>query len=107
MPDVAGDADPESGYLIVVDGQSGVIGGTSAVAPLWAALLALFNEELGRNVGWIHPYLYGDAVQQGALHDITVGNNGHYKGRKRLGRVHRPRHAEWPGVAGCFKDRAE
>jgi len=82
VPDVAGDADPESGYLIVVDGQSGVVGGTSAVAPLWAALIALLNEELGRNVGWLHPYLYGVATEQGALHDITQGNNGHYKAAK-------------------------
>jgi kumamolisin len=82
VPDVAGDADPESGYLIIVDGQSGVIGGTSAVAPLWSALIALFNEELGRNVGWIHPYLYGAAAQANALHDITQGNNGKFSAEK-------------------------
>lgn len=82
VPDVAGDADPESGYLIVVDGQSGVIGGTSAVAPLWSALIALINQELGKNVGWIHPYLYGPAVQQSALRDITQGNNGSFSATK-------------------------
>lgn len=82
VPDVAGDADPQSGYLTIVDGQSGVIGGTSAVAPLWAALIALFNEQIGKNVGWIHPYLYGAAVQQGALHDITLGNNGNFSAAK-------------------------
>ena len=82
VPDVAGDADPESGYLIIVDGQSGVIGGTSAVAPLWSALIALCNEELGKNVGWMHPYLYGAATQQGALHDITQGTNGNFSASK-------------------------
>ncbi len=82
VPDVAGDADPESGYLTIVDGQSGVIGGTSAVAPLWSALIALFNQELGRNVGWLHPYLYGAAVQAGALRDITQGNNGSFSAQK-------------------------
>lgn len=82
VPDVAGNADPETGYLIVVDGQSGVIGGTSAVAPLWAALIALCNEELGRNAGWIHQHLYGAAAQQGALHDITQGNNGSFSAGK-------------------------
>jgi kumamolisin len=82
VPDVAGNADPESGYLVIVDGQSGVIGGTSAVAPLWSALIALFNEELGKNVGWIHPYLYGAGVQAGALHDITQGNNGSFSAQK-------------------------
>ncbi len=82
VPDVAGDADPESGYLIIVDGQSGVIGGTSAVAPLWSALIALFNEELGRNVGWLHPYLYGAATKVNALRDITQGNNGSFSANK-------------------------
>jgi kumamolisin len=76
VPDVAGNADPASGYLIIVDGQTGVIGGTSAVAPLWAGLIALFNEKLGKNVGWLHPHLYGAAVQQKAFHDVTSGNNG-------------------------------
>jgi hypothetical protein len=38
VPDVAGDADPNTGYVVRVDGQTGVIGGTSAVAPLWAGL---------------------------------------------------------------------
>lgn len=80
VPDVAANADPESGYLIVVDGQSNVIGGTSAVAPLWAALIALINEQIGKNIGWLHPYLYGQAAsKQGTLHDITKGNNGRYK----------------------------
>jgi kumamolisin len=78
VPDVAGNADPETGYLIVVDGQSGVIGGTSAVAPLWAALIALCNEELGRNAGWIHQHIYAS----GAFHDITQGNNGAFKAAK-------------------------
>jgi kumamolisin len=82
VPDVAGNADPETGYLVVVDGQSGVIGGTSAVAPLWAALIALCNEELGRNAGWIHQHLYGPAAAQGALRDITQGNNGAFKAGK-------------------------
>ncbi len=79
---MAGNADPQSGYLTIVDGQSGVIGGTSAVAPLWSALIALCNEELGKNVGWIHPYLYGSAFQAGAFHDITHGNNGAYSAGK-------------------------
>src|SRR5207244_1748959 len=44
VPDVAGDADPNSGYQIIVDGQQGVVGGTSAVAPLWAGLIAVINQ---------------------------------------------------------------
>jgi len=77
VPDVAGDADPETGYNVVVDGQQTVIGGTSAVAPLWAGLLALINQSLGTNVGYINPLLYTGKVEP-AFHDITSGSNGNY-----------------------------
>jgi kumamolisin len=77
VPDVAGDADPETGYSVVVDGQQTVIGGTSAVAPLWAGLLALINQSLGTNVGYINPLLYS-ANAQPAFHDIISGSNGDY-----------------------------
>lgn len=77
VPDVAGDADPETGYNVFVDGQQTVIGGTSAVAPLWAGLLALINQSLGTNVGYINPLLY-TAKAEPMFHDITSGNNGDY-----------------------------
>jgi kumamolisin len=77
VPDVAGDADPETGYNVFVDGQQTVIGGTSAVAPLWAGLLALINQSLGTNVGYINPLLY-TAKAEPTFHDITSGNNGDY-----------------------------
>ncbi len=77
VPDVAGDADPETGYNVVVDGQSTVIGGTSAVAPLWAGLFALINQSLGTNLGYVNPLLY-TATTEATFHDITVGNNGTY-----------------------------
>ncbi len=48
VPDVSGDADPETGYNVLVDGESTVLGGTSAVAPLWSGLIALLNEKLGK-----------------------------------------------------------
>ena len=73
VPDVAGDADPATGYRVTVDGVATVVGGTSAVAPLWAALVALCNQSLGRRVGFVNPVLYQSA---GAFNDITVGNNG-------------------------------
>lgn len=76
VPDVAGVADPETGFLTLVDGQAGVVGGTSAVAPLWAGLIALLNEQLAQKVGWLHPKLYGTLSEHGALHDITSGSNG-------------------------------
>jgi kumamolisin len=77
VPDVSGDADPETGYNVVVDGSATVIGGTSAVAPLWAGLLARINQSLGKNAGYINPMLYA-AKTAATFHDITSGSNGTY-----------------------------
>ena len=76
VPDVAGDADPETGYTIRVDGEDTVIGGTSAVAPLWAGLIALGNARNGHDAGFLNPTLYANAA---AFHDITQGNNGAFE----------------------------
>ena len=73
VPDVAGDADPTTGYQVRVDGQNTVVGGTSAVAPLWAALVALINQQLGKPVGFLNPKLY--STGQSTFHDITQGTN--------------------------------
>jgi len=81
VPDVAGDADPSTGYVTRVDGQPGVIGGTSAVAPLWAGLIARVNQKLKTPVGYANPLLYGSAAKAGSFHDITTGNNGAYSAR--------------------------
>lgn len=73
MPDVAANADSATGYNVLVDGQWIVVGGTSAVAPLIAGLIALANQKLQRNVGFIHPELY--EAPASVFKDITVGNN--------------------------------
>jgi kumamolisin len=75
VPDVTGDADPSTGYVIRVDGETTVIGGTSAVAPLWAGLIALANQQNGVAAGFVNPTLYGAGAAK-AFHDITQGNNG-------------------------------
>ena len=80
VPDVAGDADPATGYDVRVDGQDMVFGGTSAVAPLWAGLVALLNQKLGHPVGLLNPLLYGSLAGKGT-HDITAGNNGSYSAK--------------------------
>jgi kumamolisin len=77
VPDVAGDADPATGYSVRVDGQDLVIGGTSAVAPLWAGLVARLNHGLGTPVGFVHGRLYAAAAAT-TFRDITSGNNGAY-----------------------------
>jgi kumamolisin len=76
VPDVAGDADPATGYNVTVDGQATVVGGTSAVPPLWAALIALSNQSVGRNAGFVNPVLYANPA---ALTDITQGSNNGYR----------------------------
>jgi kumamolisin len=76
VPDVSGDADPATGYSVLVDGESMVIGGTSAVAPLWSGLIALLNEKLGKPLGLLQPTLYGLPKSSDAFHDITSGSNG-------------------------------
>ncbi|WP_206830301.1 protease pro-enzyme activation domain-containing protein [Alicyclobacillus fructus] len=74
VPDWAGNADPATGYEVVIDGQKAVIGGTSAVAPLFAALVARINQRLGKPVGYLNPTLY-QLPQNEVFRDITEGNN--------------------------------
>jgi kumamolisin len=79
MPDVCGDADPVTGYDVHVDGQASVIGGTSAVAPLWAGLAACISSSLGTKVGNLTSLVYTQlALVSGTFHDVTSGNNGAY-----------------------------
>ena len=78
VPDVAGNADPNSGWNVIVDGQHYVIGGTSAVAPMWSALAACLTQALGKNVGYINAALYS---LTGWNRDIVTGNNGTYAAR--------------------------
>jgi kumamolisin len=77
VPDVAGNADPQTGYRILVDGSEQTIGGTSAVAPLWAGLIARLNERLGSALGFAQPVLY-PLLGSASFRDITSGNNGAY-----------------------------
>jgi kumamolisin len=72
-------------YLLSADGRNIVIGGTSAVAPLWAGLIARINQKRKRSLGFINPMLYGlydKLVAKGALREITKGSNGAYRARR-------------------------
>jgi kumamolisin len=75
VPDVAGNADPETGYQVFVDGVSATVGGTSAVAPLYAALIAQLNEKIGARCGQLHAFLYNNP---NVCRDITAGTNGSF-----------------------------
>jgi kumamolisin len=82
VPDVAGNADPVTGYQVVVDGQPQPIGGTSAVAPLWAGLIARLAQATGTRFGLLQPLIYADitpGVAATGFNDIVEGDNGAYK----------------------------
>lgn len=79
LPDVAAVADARTGYAQFMDGRWFTDGGTSAVAPLYAGLVARFNQQLahdgGRRVGFLNALLYGGVGATDAFHDVTSGNN--------------------------------
>jgi kumamolisin len=81
VPDVAGCADPATGYQVLVDGQRMVVGGTSAVAPLWAALVCRLAQASGKPFGLLQPLLYAGIIagqSPAGFRDITTGSNGAY-----------------------------
>ena len=85
VPDVASNADPNSGYAIYTGGSWQQIGGTSAAAPLWAGFTTLYNQKAAAaskaNLGFANPAIYGIGEGSGygaALHDVTTGSNQDY-----------------------------
>jgi kumamolisin len=90
VPDISGNAAPESGYTVFVGSISPIsVGGTSAVAPLWAGLTALLVDALGHAVGDLNAQLY-PLIGTTALRDITSGNNGDFSAK-----------FGWDAVTGC------
>jgi kumamolisin len=84
VPDVAGDADPQTGYKVRVDGTDTVIGGTSAVAPLWAGLTARLVQGTGSRLGLLSLKLYPAATSTETapgFRDIVKGSNGAFSAR--------------------------
>jgi kumamolisin len=77
VPDVAGDASPATGYRVRVHGREQVAGGTSAVAPLYAALVMRINGALGQSVGFLNPFLYKHGASR-IFNDVTRGSNNGY-----------------------------
>jgi subtilase family serine protease len=82
VPDVSADANPHTGMAIVLsDGTTPTVsgsGGTSASAPIWAALIALADQYAGRHLGFVNPAIYQIAASPSyhqAFHDVTAGNN--------------------------------
>lgn len=87
VPDVSASADPANGYVMfcsvsrlckTAGGGWFAIGGSSAAAPLWAALLAVADQGLGSPVGFVNPALYAIAATgstRDAFNDVTAGDN--------------------------------
>src|SRR5262249_36323219 len=71
VPDIAMSA---TNYFTRVDAVEGASGGTSAVAPLMAALVARLNQAKKKNVGFLNPFLYAN-VAKGVVRDVTSGTN--------------------------------
>ncbi len=84
VPDVAANADGQTGYQILIHGEPGCIGGTSAATPLWAALICRLAQALDRPLGLLQPLIYQD-LQAGAVttgfRDVVKGDNGSYGAR--------------------------
>ncbi len=86
VPDVSGVADPQTGYAVFVHGRWTIVGGTSAVAPLFAGLVARLNERMNSKAGFINNAIYAangtgvssdnDATKpRGLINDISEGHN--------------------------------
>src|SRR5712691_12691234 len=78
VPDVAGDADPLTGFVFYEAGEWNLAGGTSASAPLWAGLMAIANQMAGHPLSFINPALYKLATSSHYaqdFRDITAGEN--------------------------------
>jgi kumamolisin len=76
VPDVAGNADPATGYTVRLYGKDIKMGGTSAVSPLYSGLALRLNEALGKPVGYLNPWIYKNT---GIFNDIVIGDNNAYK----------------------------
>ena len=77
VPDAAGCADPNTGWLITADASGNiVVGGTSAVAPMWAAVAAYLAQNTGKSMGDVAALLY--SLPAGCMRDVVSGNNGTY-----------------------------
>ncbi|HTY84937.1 MAG TPA: S53 family peptidase [Silvibacterium sp.] len=80
VPDVAGLADPRYGCEMMIAGRTFASAGTSSVAPMWAALIARFNQALGRRCGHLHPHIYRLGKDRAtALRPVLKGDNGLYR----------------------------
>jgi pseudomonalisin len=77
LPDIAMDADPNSGANVYVNGAQMVVGGTSLASPLALGVWARLESGHANHLGYAAPLLYSQYGSVG-LHDVTLGDNGPY-----------------------------
>ncbi len=103
VPDISGCADPKTGYRVFVDGTESVIGGTSAVAPLWAGLTALLNEQTGLSRRIYEPSAVRHVFSIQSAERDRQRDERRLHGKTWLGCLHWPRLAERSGHPRCLK----
>lgn len=96
IPDIAGKASTRSAYVIVVGGTRQIVGGTSAVAPLYAGLIALITASIGTRIGYLNPFLYSHR-ETDVFRDINDGDNNHWSN----GPTATPSYVSGPGWNAC------
>ena len=82
VPDVAADANKETGVLLIADGKSFVAGGTSLATPIWAGIVSRIDQKLGYSVGYLNPILYQiyrSPLYRTSFNEVTSGGNGYYR----------------------------
>jgi|SRR3989338_5097823 len=83
VPDICAHADPTNGYLVYIDGDFYVVGGTSAVSPLWSGLTALLNQSFNTTLGFMNALLYNYCSNgKYCVNDILIGNNGFFSAHR-------------------------
>jgi subtilase family serine protease len=106
-PDVAADADPYTGFVLVLEGGTYVIGGTSLSSPLWAGMTAVLDQYVGRPLGLLNPYLYSvygnSAAYSQAFHQVTFGYNAGYQAGPGYNLVTGLGSPNLPGLAAAIK----
>jgi len=101
LPDIAADANSDTGMAFYFDGQWVQTGGTSASTPLWAGILAMTNQMAGHPLGFINPGIYKLGISTNAqrdFRDITSGDNSVHQGNIQVQGFQAG--AGWDGVTG-------
>lgn len=109
-PDVSADANPYTGFVIVLEGGDVAIGGTSLASPLWAGMVADMDQFAGKSLGLLNPYLYSVYSNRSqydrAFHQVATGFNGEYQAGPGYNVVTGLGTPNLPALASAIKDQS-